>query len=224
MTRITPASDRRSDALSRDRIVDAAIEILDTQGERALTFRALATRLSTGAGAIYWHIADKEALLAAASDRIVGLALARVGTMPDPRDAIRAHALALFDAFEAHAWVGTSLSLDPLQTEMVRFLERIGGSLVALGVPLAQRFDAWSACVNYILGVAGQSAAHARHQPPDANRDATLRAVAESWNQLDPSTYPFLHEAAAYLPGHDDRLQFLAGINLILAGLNQTPS
>ena len=33
--------------------------ILDEGGEGALTFRALAARLATGSGAIYWHVTDK---------------------------------------------------------------------------------------------------------------------------------------------------------------------
>ena len=41
---------RRTDALSRERIVDAAIELLDAEGESGLTFRALAARLATGPG------------------------------------------------------------------------------------------------------------------------------------------------------------------------------
>ena len=35
-------TERRTDALSKERIVEAAIEILDADGESALTFRALA--------------------------------------------------------------------------------------------------------------------------------------------------------------------------------------
>src|SRR3984957_19530601 len=58
----TKRTERRTDALSKQRIVDAAIEILDADGESALTFRALAARLATGAGAIYWHVADKNDL------------------------------------------------------------------------------------------------------------------------------------------------------------------
>jgi AcrR family transcriptional regulator len=41
---------RRPDALSKERIVEAAIEILDAEGESALTFRALTARLATAAG------------------------------------------------------------------------------------------------------------------------------------------------------------------------------
>lgn len=222
MTRKTSPSERRSHALSREAIVEAAIELLDTEGERGLTFRALAARLCTGAGAIYWYISDKDELMAAAADHVLGLALATVGEESDPRAAIRADALALFDAFEAHPWAGTSLSLNPQQSAMVRFLERIGNRLITLGVPPQARFDAWSACVNYILGVAGQNAAQARSHPHEASRNATLQAVADSWKRLDPKTHPFLHETAAHLPGHDDRAQFLAGIELILAGVDRT--
>src|SRR6201995_3799497 len=67
----TQRTERRTDALSKERIVEAAIEILDADGESALTFRALAARLATGSGAIYWHVADKRALLAAAADQVV---------------------------------------------------------------------------------------------------------------------------------------------------------
>src|SRR6202020_309595 len=46
-------------ALSRDVIVQAATEILDAEGEDALTLRALTVRLATGYGAIYHHVADR---------------------------------------------------------------------------------------------------------------------------------------------------------------------
>lgn len=64
-------TERRTDALSKERIVEAAIEILDDEGETALTFRALSARLATGSGAIYWHVANKSELLAAATDDVI---------------------------------------------------------------------------------------------------------------------------------------------------------
>jgi hypothetical protein len=45
-------------------------------------------------------------------------------------------------------------------------------------------------------------------------------AVAAQWTQLDPAQYPFVRQVAPQLPGHDDREQFLAGIDLILAGIS----
>ncbi|MFP3758315.1 TetR family transcriptional regulator, partial [Cupriavidus sp. SIMBA_020] len=71
---------RRADALTQQRIVEAAIEILDQDGEDALTFRALAAHLATGSGALYWHVADKQTLLAQATDQIVAAALHEAAT------------------------------------------------------------------------------------------------------------------------------------------------
>ncbi|MCP3707205.1 hypothetical protein M3I54_09460 [Paraburkholderia sp. CNPSo 3274] len=39
---------RRGDSLSRERIIEVSIELLDSSGESGLTFRALAERLATG--------------------------------------------------------------------------------------------------------------------------------------------------------------------------------
>ena len=48
---------------------------------------------------------------------------------------------------------------------------------------------------------------------------AFLTTFAAQWERLDPAQYPFMRQVAAQLPGHDDRDQFLAGIDLILAGI-----
>lgn len=211
--------ERRTDALSKERIVEAAIAILDNDGESALTFRALAARLATGAGAIYWHVADKNELLAAATNDIITQAMGGVTAGAEPREAIRAIALGLFDAIDVHPWAGTQLSREPFQPAMLLVSEGIGGRLLALGVPERARFDAWSALVSYILGAAGQNAANARRLPRDTDRSAFLGSVAEQWARLDPEQYPFVRQLATQLREHDDREQFLAGIDLILAGI-----
>jgi AcrR family transcriptional regulator len=215
----THRTERRADALSKERIVAAAIEILDADGESALTFRALAARLATGSGAIYWHVADKGELLAAAANDVIARAMTDVVSSAEPRDAIRAIALGVFDAIDAHPWVGTQLFREPWQPAMLQISEGIGGRLLMLGVPEGAQFDCWSALVNYILGVAGQNAAHARLLPHETDRTAFLAAVAARWMRLAPAEYPFVNRVAAQLREHDDREQFLAGIDLILAGI-----
>ncbi|WP_213772299.1 TetR family transcriptional regulator [Bradyrhizobium sp. dw_78] len=215
----TQRTERRTDALSKERIVEAAIEILDTDGESALTFRALAARLATGSGAIYWHVADKNDLLAAATDDVVARVMAEVVGAAEPQEAIRTIALGVFDAIDAHPWVGAQLFREPWRSAMLQILESIGGRLQALGVPEQAQFDSASALVNYILGVAGQNAANARLHAHETDRSAFLAAVATRWMQLDPVEYPFVHRVAMQLREHDDREQFLAGIDLILAGI-----
>ena len=53
---------------------------------------------------------------------------------------------------------------------------------------------------------------------PGEEVDEPERCAAQ-WAQLDPTKYPFVRQVAAQLPGHDDREQFLAGIDLILNGI-----
>lgn len=215
----TRRPERRQEPLSRERIVSAAVELLDTVGERGLTFRALAERLATGPGAIYWHVTGKTELLAAATDAVVTTTIVGDDTDATPQEAIRALALGVFDAIDAHPWVGTQLASASWQPPMLRVFERIGRQVQALHVPEADQFAAASALLNYILGVAGQNAANTRAVQPDADRTEFLDAVATTWAQLDPDQYPFTRNVAGQLREHDDRAEFLAGIDLVLTGI-----
>ena len=228
----TRRSQRRSEALSRERIVEAAVELLDAAGEGGLTFRALTERLATGPGAIYWHVANKGDLLGAAADLVVAAALApSLSTAPaespdSPRDEIRAVALGLFDAIDGHPWLamqlGAQLSRSPGGSVTPRIFESIGRQIRALGVPESSWFTATSALVHYILGAAGQNAAnagYARVLGPDVDRAKFLDAVSTAWEELDPDDYPFTRAVADQLREHDDREQFLAGIDFVLTGI-----
>jgi AcrR family transcriptional regulator len=219
MNMTTPASrnPRRSDALSRKRIVEATVEVLDATGEAGLTVRALTAHLSTGRGAIYHHVANKEDLLAAAADDIVGRVTAGVGDDEDPQRAIRALALGIFDAIDAHPWVGTQLAREPWQPAVLRIWKSVGSQLQRLGVPGPARADAGSALVNYVLGAAAQHAAGARRVTGDAERKAYLETLAAQWAGHDPD--PIVQDAASQLQEHDDREQFLAGVDIFLTGI-----
>ncbi|WP_240434875.1 TetR/AcrR family transcriptional regulator [Streptomyces sp. YIM 130001] len=216
--------ERRTEPLSRERIVDTAVGLLDTAGESGLTFRALSERLATGPGAIYWHVAGKSELLAAATDRVVSRALTE-GPDGSP-DGIHDVALGLFDAIEEHPWLigqlTTQLSHHPTGPVTTRIFEATGRQVSALGAPASSWFTATSALMHYILGAAGQNAANAaraRALDPEADRTAYLDTVAGAWKQLSPDDHPFTRAVADQGLEHDDRTQFLAGIDLIIAGV-----
>ena len=101
----------------------------------------------------------------------------------------------------------------------LRLLEGIGGNVARMGVPEAAQFNSATALLNFILGAAGQNAANARLVPPNADRSAFLEIVVAHWTSRDPAEYPFVHRIAGRLREHDDREQFLAGVDLILAGM-----
>ncbi|KRP87703.1 AcrR family transcriptional regulator [Bradyrhizobium sp. USDA 4503] len=223
MVKKARSGQRREDSLSRDRIIEASIELLDESGEEGLTFRALSERLATGPGAIYWHIANKSDLLVAACDAIVSRVVDAHAVGGSPKATIRALALGMFDAMEAHAWVGTALIRAAGQLPTVRVLECIGQQVRALGVAADTQWTIVSVLLNYILGVGGQNAANAQFaRTHGLDRSSFLDAVATDWSALDASDYPFARSVAGAMRDHDDRVDYLAGIDLILAGIKGT--
>ncbi|SDF88850.1 TetR/AcrR family transcriptional regulator [Terriglobus roseus] len=210
---------RREESLSRENIIQASIELLDSDGEEGLTFRALAERLATGPGALYWHIANKSDLLIAACDSLVARTMSQI-PVTTPNETIRAVALALFDLIDAHPWLGSALTSSPGALPVVRVLEPIGQQIQALGVPDDQQWNATGTLMAFILGVSRQNAANRQlARAKNLDRAHFLDVVATAWSQLDPKEHPFVSTVVGRIRNHDDRADFLAGIDVILAGI-----
>ncbi|MFI6909941.1 TetR/AcrR family transcriptional regulator [Nonomuraea sp. NPDC050394] len=224
-------TERRRQVLSREQIIDTAIELLDAGGEGGLTVRALTERLATGSGAIYYHVGTRDELLDTATETVVAAALA---TEPDrtpatPEDEIRLVALGLFDAAAVHPWLATRLAVqltrNPWGPVTVGIFEKIGRQVRALGVPRAIWFVAASTLVHYILGAVCQTGigGDSPGAETDEDRERFLEATSMAWRELDPAEYPFIHAVSGQMSEHDDRDQFLTGIALILGGIGNPP-
>ncbi|MBY8886352.1 TetR/AcrR family transcriptional regulator [Streptomyces sp. PTM05] len=219
---------RRNQVLSRERILDTAIGLLDSGGEGALTVRAMTDRLATGSGAIYYHVGNRDELLDAATESVITAALSTrsAGARATPEDEIRAVALALFDAIAEHHWLATRLTLqiirNPVGPVTVGIFERLGRQVGALGVPRPRWFDAASTLVHYILGAISQNArveGDTSGIDPDADREEFFDQTSRAWRDLDAESYPFMHAIVGQIREHDDREQFLTGIAVVLDGL-----
>ena len=235
----TRQSQRRRQVLSPERIVGAAVELLDEGGEAALTVRALTGRLSTGSGAIYHHVGSMRELVQAATHAVLSDALPALTDLTaresaatgSPEDAIRAVALGLYDAVEEHPWLATQLTAqitrNPWGPVTPRVFESIGRRLRELDVPRRDWFAATSTLVHYILGATAQNvqAPADTTGPPSSEEERAefLAAASRAWLDLDPGEYPFILDIADQLRDHDDRAQFLTGVNLILTGITRTP-
>jgi len=103
---------------------------------------------------------------------------------------------------------------------MLHLFEGIGRRLQALGVPDRAQFNSATTLMSYVVGLAAQYAAGARLHLRETDRSAFLATVAKQWTERhDPANYPFVHQQATQIAEHDDREQYLAGIDLILAGI-----
>ncbi|MDL4774789.1 MULTISPECIES: TetR/AcrR family transcriptional regulator [Thermomonosporaceae] len=233
----TRQSQRRRQVLTLERIVETAVELLDAEGEGALTVRALTGRLATGSGAIYWHIGTMDELLEAATDTVIATALHTRPTQPaettdaggaagTPQDEIRAVALGLFDAVTEHPWLAAQLAVqltrNPWGPVTLRIFESIGRPVRTLGVPQGDWFTTTSTLVHYILGATTQTSQNTgddRAPGSEADRAEFLDTASRAWQDLDPDDYPFIRAVADQMREHDDREQFLTGIALVLTGI-----
>lgn len=98
-----------------------------------MTFRALTTRLATGAGAIYWHVANKDELLAAATNEVIARVMTEVATGTEPRDVIRIIALGVSDTIDTHPFVHTVAAQLREHDDRAQFLAGI--DLILAGIP-----------------------------------------------------------------------------------------
>jgi AcrR family transcriptional regulator len=73
-SRSGPQPDARSGpqpGLTRDRVLDAALGMVEADGIDGLTMRELAGRLGVAVTAIYWHVGNKQTLLDELADRVI---------------------------------------------------------------------------------------------------------------------------------------------------------
>ena len=68
--RTATATAAKSD-LSRAAIVERALTVMDTEGPDAVTIRRIAQEFGVTPMALYWHVANKDELLAAMGDALL---------------------------------------------------------------------------------------------------------------------------------------------------------
>ncbi|MGW2567110.1 TetR/AcrR family transcriptional regulator [Streptomyces sp. NPDC001537] len=93
------------DTLTADRIVRAAIELLDDEGLDGLNMRSLAKRLGSAATAVYWHIKTKDDLVRLASDAIWHEVELPDLDATDWRTAATVHANSMHAMLTRHPWL-----------------------------------------------------------------------------------------------------------------------
>jgi AcrR family transcriptional regulator len=75
-----PVRTSEKTALTRERIVDAAVDLIEEEGIEALSMRRVAARLGVAAMSLYNHVPSKDALL----DGVAGQVMSQMGYVDDP--------------------------------------------------------------------------------------------------------------------------------------------
>lgn len=192
-----------------ERIVGAALEIVDREGADALSMRTLAERLGSGTATLYRHFPNRAALIGQVVDLIFGeaeLATKNLGKK-GWEESCRAIAQVMFDTLVSHRNVTPMLVEHvPVGPRAMAFRKQVIGNLLAHGFrpDLALRF--YATLSRYVLGFAIQ-AGGATEDADDAPRMGNVLG-ASGMNTLDWSPISLQEE-------------FAFGLDLILRGMRQ---
>src|SRR3954471_1167991 len=174
--------------LSRDRILQAALELADESGIESVTMRGLAQVLGFEAMSLYNHVANKDDLL----DGILDLVLGETQP-PSPKGewarAIRTSAVSVHDALRRHAW-SSPLLMDPgrIRPARLRYMDLLLGRLREAGFSAETTYVAYHVLDGHIFGFSLWENSHTYSAEQAAK-------VASLFEQLIPETeFPHLHE------------------------------
>ena len=202
-------------ALPPDRILAAALELVDEQGADALSLRSLALRLGSGTATLYRHFANRSELVAMMVDRMIGevdFDADAVAALPW-QQACTSFAQQMFDALGRHGNVASLLiGHVPMGPNALARREKILAVLLDNGFPPVVAAHAYATLSRYVLGFAIQLSGSAA-----VEQDAELAAA---FHELDPARYPATLAAADDLPVPLEE-EFAYGLRLIVAGLER---
>lgn len=197
-------------ALSRERIVAGAVEILDANGIDGLTMRALADRLGSGAMSLYWHVASKEDLLDLALDAVLAY---RPPDMADAQD-WRAEIVHVLEDWRAtmlrHPWSASLLPRRALGPNILARLELLSSTLSRAGVADADLNVAIWSLWNHVMGA---TITRASFGIPDDGGAATRQRPADVGGR-----HPTI-ERSGLLSDDDWDGAFRKGLGFLLDGL-----
>jgi AcrR family transcriptional regulator len=223
------AAPSKAGRLTRERIVAAAMALLDRDGYDALTMRSLAQELGVRAASLYWHVRDKEEL----EDWLFGAFLGEVQLIivgADWRDDFRAIARQMKQQLlRRRDMQRISAGRFVLGPPLLRHIETILEVLGRGGLSGRDAAYGIYALLNYVNGfvlfqAAPLSAAEAKGQA----RRAIFAALRRQFEALPPAAFPNAVALAADLTSDDPDARFEFGLDLLVAGLDrlaaQSPS
>lgn len=209
----TPAREKR---LSRERIIAAAVELADRDGLAGLSMRRLAQELAVDPMSIYYHVRDKDALLAAMADAVV--AGIEVPDSEGPWTArLRALIMAARAAMLRHPWAARVIEgRDTPTPAAMMHLERVLAILRAGGCSVDLGHHALHLLGSRILGFSQDLF---DDDPDTSPSPEAVAAWAETMPHIVELASAVTHEGA--LGGCDDDGEFAFALDLLLEGLEK---
>ncbi|MEU4693607.1 TetR/AcrR family transcriptional regulator C-terminal domain-containing protein [Actinoplanes sp. NPDC023714] len=208
-------------ALSRERVLAAAVAIADTEGLKALTMRRLAADLGVEAMSLYHHLPSKDALLDGIVEAVIAEVRAEVPARSgeaDWRTDIRGRFLTARRVMLRHPWApGLLTSRKAIPPIVYGYYDEIVGTLLAGGFSYRLAHRALHAFGSITLGFAQEM-----FSPGDtAAADDDLTEIAAFVPHIAAMVESEIHAAGDPTLGWcDSQTEFEFTLDLLLNGLD----
>ena len=200
--------------LSRERILEAAVRLVDSEGLGAVTMRRLATDLGVGTMSLYTYVPNKEDLL----DGVIGIVISEIRIpVPEPTDPLGS-VRGLLREFRRVSNLHPNLvpllpSRPPATPEALRLVEAGFDALRRLGLDAGKAVQAYRLLVSYVIGfVSVETGGYFR-----TAAEAAFRTIPSDPRFLEQ--FPRLLEAGPHLVEWDADAEFEAGIDAYFSHL-----
>lgn len=208
------------DYLSPERIVAAALTLIDEGGESALSFRRLGAELGASPTSVYRHFRDKDELLLAMANRLLDDALVEGHESPDWRATLRAVAEDMHRAYLRHPRLAILVAgRTAVGVSELRIAEVILRALGRAGVPTEEQPMYYRAFEDTVLAWSCFDATYVTTAPEARQRDE--RAWLTRYGTASPAEYPSIAAARPHVVPLTDRQVFAVAVTLLIEAIEQ---
>ncbi|MFJ5265124.1 TetR/AcrR family transcriptional regulator [Streptomyces sp. NPDC088387] len=211
-------SGRPRASLSPERIVEACLELLDTEGAEALTFRRIGAHLGADPTALYRHFRNKDELLLAVADKLLEESLDGYDPSDDWRETLRGLCVRAHQVYLAHPQVAvlTTVRITRRPAEM-RAIDMFLGALAEAGFPPEQAVLHYRALVDFMLAWSCMDATYASLDVQTRTKDES--AWSGVYAAVPADTHPHLAAAAPHLASVEEEANFRFALDLMLEAI-----
>jgi TetR/AcrR family transcriptional regulator, tetracycline repressor protein len=213
---------RPGSGLTRERVLDAALDLADAEGLAALSMRRLAARLGVEAMSLYNHVTCKADLLDGVASRIFEAVALPDSALPWD-DRLRALGASCYLAFRAHPAVVRAIAAgqaDPRSAGALRILDAILGALLDAGLDTRGAVRGYRVLLGIVFGSVLLESADT------GGDDAARSEPVVDWfrRMVTEDQLPHLYRSLPALIDADCGQDFEHELDLLIRGLRESRS
>jgi len=206
-------SRRTGAGLSRERVLQAGLELVDREGVGALTMRRLGKELGVEAMSLYGYVVNKQDLLDGVLDCVYDEMPRSIALDGPWQERLRVTARKFREVLLRHPNTVSLVAARPVMSEgSLGLVESALAELRSLGVDIARANQVLTVIVAFTVG-------HVASQVGDSDRPPATEVQAFH-HALDRSRFPHVADRAA-LGSVDREAEFALGLDFIVDGVER---